>query len=57
VCARWFAVDGDGQDVLAAQLNHADIQPDAADMPAPPDDELDAFVFGSNVLICRLWRK
>ena len=37
VCASWFAVDGDDQDILAALLKHADVQPDAANIPAPPD--------------------
>lgn len=37
VCASWFVVDGEGPDILAALLKHADVQPDSADTPAPPE--------------------
>lgn len=36
VCASWFAVEGDDWDILAALLNHAEIQLDATNPPNPP---------------------
>lgn len=36
VCASWFAVTGDDAEILAVLLKHAEIQPDTADIPAPP---------------------
>lgn len=37
VCASWFEVTGNDQDILAALLPHAEVRPDGADRPAPPD--------------------
>lgn len=36
LCASWFDVSGDDQDILAALLRHAEVIPDAKDRPAPP---------------------
>lgn len=37
VCASWFAVDGADQDIVTALLKHAEVQPDAANLPTPPE--------------------
>lgn len=37
VCASWFAVTGNDQEILAALLPHAEVLPDEPDRPAPPD--------------------
>lgn len=37
VCASWLAVADDDQNIVAALLKHAEVQLDAADMPAPPE--------------------
>ncbi len=37
VCASWFAVTGNDQDILAALLQHAEVLTDEADRPVPPD--------------------
>jgi hypothetical protein len=36
-CASWFAVAGDPREILAALLRHADVVPEADDVPPPPD--------------------
>lgn len=36
LCASWFDVAGDDQDILAALLKHAEVLPEAADLPTPP---------------------
>jgi hypothetical protein len=37
VCANWFAVDGADHDIVMELLKHAEVQPDAADSPSPPE--------------------
>lgn len=37
VCASWFAVEGTDQDIVTALLKHAEVQPDAGNMPTPPE--------------------
>lgn len=36
LCASWFEVAGDDQDILAALLKYAEVLPDAGDLPTPP---------------------
>ena len=37
ICASWFAVTGDDQDILATLLRHAEILAGEANRAAPPD--------------------
>lgn len=37
VCASWFAVTGRDKDILVVLLKHAEILPEEADLPIPPD--------------------
>ena len=37
VCASWFAVTGDDQDILAVLFKHADVLPDEVKIPPPPE--------------------
>lgn len=37
VCATWFVVDGADQDILTALLKHAEVLPDSAVSPTPPE--------------------
>ena len=37
MCASWFAVTGDDQDILAVLFKHADVLPDEVKIPPPPD--------------------
>jgi len=37
VCASWFAVDSADKDIVTALLKHAEVQPDTANLPTPPE--------------------
>lgn len=37
VCASWLGIDDDDRDIVAALLKHAEVQPDVADLPVPPE--------------------